>query len=150
MEHSQAGIYSGDKNIISRQEWGCQARHRNVFGVEIGLEDSGVTQQQADTTRKAVSRVEELRTNPDVVFRPQLHRHSVNKLMAAVMAAVDKRAASLSPASATRKIEMRDSTLLFFFMVQGYKGFQAFPVIITSYELMGSSAQQNKRRTPIP
>ena len=31
MEHSQAGIYSGDKNIISRQEWGCQARHRNVF-----------------------------------------------------------------------------------------------------------------------
>ena len=53
----------------------------------------------------------------------------------------DKRAASWSPASATRKIEIRDSTLLFFFMVQGYKAFQAFPVIITSYELMGRFSQ---------
>ena len=56
--------------------------------VEICLEDSGVTQQQADTTRKGVSRVEELRINPDVLFRPQLHRHSVNKLMAAAVTAV--------------------------------------------------------------
>jgi hypothetical protein len=44
--------------------------------VEICLEDSGVTQQQADTTRKGVSRVEELRINPDVVFRPQLSKQA--------------------------------------------------------------------------